>query len=404
MEPTTPPAKAPTNPLLAHLNDIDESHASARVDFAHPGTVVQPMPKVPVSEEPKPDPAPPAPPKPVPELPPQPPVTPPPTPLAPTAPKSPHNRRPIVIAIIIVLILAMAGAGAYWWFKIRKPASSSNSQSTQTAQTVELAPVTPASLSQANSSGQPSTAGAALKSPLELDFTISTSANSGTATPEVEVEPLGTAFTNKPNYTGPALTASGSSLAAKVPITDLKDGSYHWQARMTVGSSSSDWVAFGQAGSTKADFVIDSTPPKAPVVTTVGSQTVKTGATSLTTTTNPTTISGTSDPGSAISIAITPDNQSGTATADANGNWTVTLQQALANGDHTLSIASADAAGNTSKSSFAISSNTATVAPTTQKVAATGNFTQTLTSIGLFLIAMAAGGLVAVARSGKSKV
>lgn len=411
MDPQTPQSAAPVNPLLAHLNDTDEAHASTRVDFLHPGTIVHPQaksphpamyppgetrpPEVPVAEKA------PEPPKPPP--PPPPPVTPPP-PIAPPKPKSPRNNRPIVIALIIMLLLALAGGGAYWWFKIRKPTASSTPSTSQSNQAVALTTVAPTNLTQVNSSSQTVAAAASVKVPMELNFTIVTKATTGTATPQVEVQPLGTAFTGKPTYTGTALNANGGSLAAKVAVTDLKDGSYHWQARMMVGSDNSDWVAFAAAGVTTADFVVDSTAPKAPAVTTVGSQSIKAGVTALTTTANPTTIAGTAEPGDAIAVAIAPDNLTATATADVSGHWSITISTALANGAHTVSITSSDAAGNTASTSFTINANTAAAAPATQTVAATGDSTRNYSLLGLALILVSAGGLVLVARHGQTEV
>ena len=407
MDPQPQQPAAPVNPLLAHLNDTDEAHASTRVDFAHPGSMVQPMAKsphpamYPKADVPKPEVpvAPVAPPPPPPPAPPPPPVAPP----LPKTPKSPRNNRPIIIAVIIVLILAAAGGGAYWWFKVRKPANKATNNN-QTTQQTQLMAVTPSSLSQLNASSQTVSAGGALKNPLELDFTLTTNATTGSATPQVEVEPLGTAFTGQSNYSGTAITASGSNLTAKVSVTGLKDGSYHWQARTTVGSVSSSWAPFAATGVTTADFIVDSTPPAVPVVTSVGSQSVKAGVTSITTTANPTTLAGTGEAGDAIAIAIAPDNQATTATVDNTGHWTATLTAALANGAHTVTITSSDQAGNTSTASFTINSNTVAAAPATQQVAPTGDSTRNLTLVGLLLIVVAAAGLVVVTRHGSHQV
>jgi len=393
VEPTSGAAQ-PTNPLLAHLNDTDEAHASTRVDFAHPGETVQPMAAAkpaPAPETPK-----------APEAPVSPSETPPP-PTAPIAspPKSPRNGRPIIVALVIIVLLAAIGGGAYWWLKIRKPSVSSNNPTS--TQTITVTPIVPSNLAQKSSAGQTVAAGGSLKNPLELDFSMSTNANAGSIEPQVEVEPLGTAFTGQPNYKGDAVTPNGGTITAKVAVTDLKDGSYHWQARFAVGSQTSDYVAFSTtAGS--ADFIIDSTAPKAAAVTSVGSQAVKAGVTSLTTTQNPTTLAGTAEPGDNVAVAIAPDNQTATATADASGNWTVTLSAALANGQHTVAVTSTDPAGNTSNTSFTINSNTVAAAPATQTVAPTGDNTQTLTLIGLVLIAISTFGLILAGRRGQRRV
>ncbi len=410
MDPQSTQPQAPVNPLLAHLNDTDEAHASTRVDFAHPGTIVHPQgsPQAAALEgEASADPALAA--TKTPKVPTPPPATPPPPPpVAPAAPKSPRNARPIIIAVIVILILAAAGGGAYWWFKIRKPATSTNAPASQT---VTLTAVAPTALAQTNSSGQAVVAGGALRNPLELDFSLTTDANSGSATPQVEVQPLGTAFTGQSNYSGSAVTATGNAVTAKVPVADLKDGSYHWQARFSVGDKNSDWVAFAAAGTTSADFIIDSTAPAAAVVTTVGSQAVKAGATAVTTTSNPSTLAGTAEVSDKISITIQPDNQTATATADSSGHWTATLPSALTNGSHTIAITATDAAGNTTSSSFTVNSNTAVATPATpsapaatKQLAATGTGTETATLIGLILIVISGGGLIVAARHGHRQV
>ncbi|HSX14699.1 MAG TPA: Ig-like domain-containing protein [Candidatus Saccharimonadales bacterium] len=395
MEPTTQTTPK-VNPLLEHLKDEDESHASTRVDFLHPGTIVQPAVAAPTKPASKKDQSP----LPPPEVPVPP--TPPPPPGAPPAPKSPHNNRPIIIGLIILLVLLLAGGGTYWYFKSYRPSHNQTSQ--QPAQTVPVTAVAPTDLAQKDASTQTLATGALTKNPLELDFTMTTSANSGSVEPQVEVQPVGTAFTGQPNYKGSSLTATGGNIAAKVAVTDLHDGSYHWQARFAVGDSTSDWVAYGANAETVADFMIDSTAPVAAQITTVGSKTVAKGATSLSTTDNHPTIAGTAEVGATVSVAIAPDNQTGTATVDASGKWTIGISQDLANGDHTVTITVADGAGNRTASTFTISVNTATAAPATTQIAPTGDNTAILTLLGLVLAIGATTGLILVTKIGRDQV
>lgn len=404
-----PNAKSNPNPLLAHLNDQDEAHDSTRVDFLHPGTVVQPMvakPKIepksadtPVSTPAEAQ-APAEPPKA-----PEPPAESPPPPTVPSAPPSPHNRRPIIVAVIVVVILALLGGGAYWYLKIYRPDHQAAEKPNNSAvQPVNVTPQKPTSLDQKDSTGKSVGIGGNVKAPIELDVTLSTSATSGSLKAQVEVEPVGTAFTGTANYTGEEASVSGGSLAAKVNVTDLKDGSYHWQGRLTDGTNNSDWAAFGSNDETATDFVIDATAPTAAHITSVAGKKLATGASSTSTTQNQPTISGTAEAGASISLAIAPDSQTVTATADSSGNWTATPSTALANGDHTITITTTDTAGNTSTASFTLSINTATAAPATTQIAPTGDNTKTLTLIGIVLVALSGAGLILVNRRGQSQV
>ncbi len=386
---------AGTNPLLAHLNDVDESHATTRVDFAHPGEIVQPQPLAAAPKTPK---APAAPAAPVVEAPPMPPAAPP----KPSAPRSPHNGRPILIALGIIVLLAALGAGGWWYFKYyRKNSSSSTNNNAQ--QSVQVVPQAPSGLAEADTGGKALVAGGASgKGQVTLSFAMTTSANSGSVTPDIEVEPLATAFTNQPTQSGSATPASGGTINASLTVTGLKEGAYHWQARFSGGGTSSDWTAFAASGVTTADFAIDLTPPAAAKITTVGSASIKASASSATTINNQPTIAGTADPGSAIAINIQPDNIALSATADSDGKWSVTPTSAIPNGDHTLSIVAADAAGNTTTASFTLSINTVAAAPATAQIAPTGDDTRPLTLVGLALMVGAAAGLI-LRRRGSAK-
>lgn len=74
---------------------------------------------------------------------------------------------------------------------------------------------------------------------------------------EVEVEPLGTAFTDSATATS-APAANGS--VASVSLSQLADSSYRWQARtLDPAGRASAWVAFGTQAS-QPDFVMDAVP------------------------------------------------------------------------------------------------------------------------------------------------
>jgi hypothetical protein len=474
LDPQTPQTSAQpgVNPLLAHLNDTDESHASTRVDFMHPGTIVHPQVNAPVEidsthnltpdtpmadsklavHDLSPGPAatakaePPAPVKsaasmpensaPLDETTPvaaaaplvvdapagpapaatepviaeatkkdaqppasEPPVAPPPPAAAPPAPKSPRNRRPLWIVLIIVLLLGLAGGGAYYWFKIRKTDQSPASQPVEN-QTVTVSPEAPTSLEQKNADGQTLASGDATKNPVELNFSLSTSANSGTLQPQVEIQPIGTEFTGQSNYQGADTGVTSGSVAGVVTAKDLKDGAYHWQARFVAGSTAGNWVSYGSNEESAADFVIDSTAPATAKVTTVGGKSASSGT--VTTTNNQPTFNGTAEAGSTVSISIAPDSLSATATTAADGSWTLSLNQQLANGEHTVTITTTDTAGNSQTSTLTLSINTGTTATTT--VAPTGDNPWLPVVIGLMGMIFAASGLILATRRGQPQV
>lgn len=88
---------------------------------------------------------------------------------------------------------------------------------------------------------------------------------SGKLTPAVEIEPSGTAFTGKPNFQGPPLSASG---VATVLVQGLVNGkTYHWQAQVIdQAGTSSQWIPFNSAGSAGPDLGIDQEAPNAPAI------------------------------------------------------------------------------------------------------------------------------------------
>ena len=83
---------------------------------------------------------------------------------------------------------------------------------------------------------------------------------------QVEVQPVGTTFTNTPTGTSTAAVASGS--VATVAVGGLVDDiGYHWQVRTCDQTSRcSGWVSFGGNSETAADFYANPTPefPAAP--------------------------------------------------------------------------------------------------------------------------------------------
>ena len=100
---------------------------------------------------------------------------------------------------------------------------------------------------------------------VDLHFQLQVEAPGVAVTPQVELQPSGADFTGQPNFTGPALTASGSAV---VTVKGLRNGKkYHWQARVTDATGlSSPWVVAGDPAATTADFGVDLNPPSRPII------------------------------------------------------------------------------------------------------------------------------------------
>ncbi len=291
---------------------------------------------------------------------------------APMTAPSRGKRGPIVVLIVLLLLIAAGGGAYYYYFVLQKKPTVSAPAA------VALTTVAPTKLTQEDAKGALAN-GATTNTPPTLGATLETQATSGSAILQVEVEPLTTAFTGTPTASGQAVSANGANLLLSVALKSLKDGSYHWQARTEVGSSTSSWVVAPGSTLTTPNFVIASTAPAAPTVSAVGGGTVT--GTTLTTTQNEPALSGTTTAGSSLSILVTPDNITLTPTVAANGSWTVTPTQQLANGAHTLALTTTDAAGNHSQASYTLTVNpVVTAAPATSTPVASSSTTPSASS------------------------
>ncbi|HYH96540.1 Ig-like domain-containing protein [Hyalangium sp.] len=119
------------------------------------------------------------------------------------------------------------------------------------------------------------------------------------------------------------------------PPTALADGPH------TVRATATDAGGITSAHSSINTFMVDATPPAAPVVVAP--------ANSSTVDDTP-TCSGMAEADSTVTL-IVDDSPVGTATADAAGHWTFTPTTALADGPHTVRATATDAVGNTSADS-----------------------------------------------------
>jgi len=324
-----------------------------------------------------------------------------------SAPAKSGRGRGLLIGLIILIVLV--GAGAAYYFLVY-----SKKTPVQAPAVLPVTAGTPSSLDQFTSKGTTFTTGSTTNTPPTLGASLVTTANSGTVSLEVEVEPLATAFTGTPTTTGAAVTANGNTLHLTATPTKLADGSYHWQARTLVGTSTSAWVSNSLPSSTGPDFIISTVAPAVPTVTAVAGGTIT--GTTLTTSQNQALITGKTVAGSTVAIVVTPDNITLTPTVAADGTWTVTPSQSLANGSHTLAITTTDAAGNKSQASYTLAINpvvatttptapvvttpaaTTPTTPVTTKLAPTGDPTQTLSLIALLVGLASVIGLVYLRR------
>lgn len=292
--------------------------------------------------------------------------------------RQPAKRKPMVIGLIILLALLLIGGGAAYYFLVVKP----NATTSTTPAIVALDATAPTKLIQQSTSGAIK-AGDALNVAPSFSVTLPTTANSGNAAAEVEVQLLTVPFVGTPSTSGQAVSANGHDLTLPVSLTAvLPDGSYHWQARTKVGTVSSAWVPYAATGVTTADFVVTTVAPAVPTLSQISSGKV-TGM-AATTTVNQPQLSGTTVPASTLAITVTPDNITLTPTIAADGTWTATPAQQLANGAHTITFVTVDRLGNRSQSVYSLAINPAVaVAAVAPKLAATGDATSLLTLLAL---------------------
>jgi len=125
-----------------------------------------------------------------------------------------------------------------------------------------------------------------------------------------------------------------------------------------------DGVAGGQV------VRVDGTPPAVPRVTPPAT---------LFNTARP-TLSGTAEPFSTVTVFV-EGREAGTAMADAAGDWSSTLADALAEGDHQAYATAMDAADNVSQPSELHGFTVDTVAPQAPEVSVAGVFIDTLTPV-----------------------
>ncbi len=92
-----------------------------------------------------------------------------------------------------------------------------------------------------------------------FQFSMSSPNSSDTLTPEIELEPNGTAFTGTPNYSGASVSYSGTAVTGIVDVTGLTNCTgYHWQAFVKNSAGLSSPTVFN---STTPNFSVSDTAP-----------------------------------------------------------------------------------------------------------------------------------------------
>jgi hypothetical protein len=123
-----------------------------------------------------------------------------------------------------------------------------------------ILPASPSSLAQYKSDGTTAiTSGAWLNETTAVfKFSMSSTNSADSLTPQIEIQPNGTAFTNSVTNSGDAVAYSISPVTGTVTVTGLTSGqTYHWQARVSNAAGQSAWVAMGGS----PDFRVDATAP-----------------------------------------------------------------------------------------------------------------------------------------------
>ncbi|WP_454055963.1 Ig-like domain-containing protein [Cupriavidus sp. Marseille-Q8015] len=143
------------------------------------------------------------------------------------------------------------------------------------------------------------------------------------------------------------VTADENGAWSFMPETPLSDGDHS----LTV--TSTDAAGNASAASVPLAFTVDTTVPSAPAISgltdDVGATTGAIPSGGVTDDAMP-TLAGTTEAGATVEL-YDNDTMIGTVTADENGAWSFTPETPLADGDHSLTVTSTDAAGNTSEAS-----------------------------------------------------
>ena len=138
-------------------------------------------------------------------------------------------------------------------------AAGANPESIVSAQTTPA--VSPPQDLKVSSAGIPSVARGQWISSNHVSFSFQVQTSGQAVTPQIEMEREKRPLTGQPTLSGTPVSVSGTVTVAS---SLLKNGRYHWAARVTSSAGSSPWVT---TGSTGKDFGVDTRPPAAPAIT-----------------------------------------------------------------------------------------------------------------------------------------
>lgn len=129
----------------------------------------------------------------------------------------------------------------------------------------EQAPASPQAIGQFRKDGVTGIGigGTALEQDVVFKGTISDPNDADSVRLEIEVEPLGSPFTNARTHQSALVSVTGNSTVVTVPASLVNNTSYHWQARTCDRTGRcSQWITFGGNTETTADFtVVVGAPP-----------------------------------------------------------------------------------------------------------------------------------------------
>jgi hypothetical protein len=131
----------------------------------------------------------------------------------------------------------------------------------------ERAPSPPQGLGQFKSNGNTSIAigGTTTENTVVFKGTVSDPNSADNVRLELEIEPLGSPFTNVSTHQSQYVAASRGNVTVAISAGPLDDAGYHWQARSCDATSRcSAWLSYGGNDESAADFTVNTAPPPPP--------------------------------------------------------------------------------------------------------------------------------------------
>jgi hypothetical protein len=226
---------------------------------------------------------------------------------------------------------------------------------------------------------------------------------------------------NTPTFTGTGQASSTITLISSVNGTvgsGTVDGGGQWSVTASTLSGGAHTITATattgggtSAASSGLSITIDTTPPAAPSVTGVSSDTGTSVSDEITSDTT-LVLAGTAEAGSTVTVSRTGVGSIGSATANGGGSWSLDYTgTTLSAGDHTFTATATDTAGNTSSTSSGLTVTVDTTPPAAPSVTGISSDTGTsasdeITSDTTLVLAgtAEAGSTVTVSRTGVGSI